>query len=246
MVNGQTVAFQEVKVGDNVMYKGPKGNLYTDAQLENNFQPDVPAFRKGTPEYRARRSRATGDAAGRFEEVWKAEDTIPGGRDKPDSHFTKIRPKQAADEFWAWSEGMGLDPESDEALQVMTNAYRQAIADGQTGDVKPASLKPYLQQEYIREKTGSPELFQTSEGGYIRGDKMDKLNRNVEHVAASLPALQGLAPQDASSRVYDVAVGEWNKLSQEERDQYTSSATDSESGFYVFLNKRLADIATKV
>ena len=251
-IRGQKVAFQEIKRGDNVMYKAPDGTVYTAAQLENATQPFEPAFEKGTKEYRARRSRATGDAAGRFEEVWKAEDTIPGGRDNPDSHFTKIRPKQAADEFWAWSESMGLDPESDEALQVMTQAYRQAIQDGKSGDVKPGSLKPYLEQQYIREKSGAPELFITNpdakpgeDAKYIRGDKMASLDRNVESVATQLPALQGLSPKDAKDRFYSLGIEEWNALDDEVKKQYNRSATDDESGFYVFLNKRAGQLLTK-
>ena len=251
-IRGQKVAFQEIKRGDNTLYKAPDGTVYTAAQLENATQPFEASFQKGTPEYRQRRSRATGDAAGRFEEVWKAEDTIPGGRDNPDSHFTKIRPKQAADEFWSWSESMGLDPESDEALQVMTQAYRQAIADGKSGDVKPSSLKPYLEQQYIREKSGAPELFITNpdlkpgqEPKYVRGDKMASLDRNVESIATKLPGLQGLSPKDAKDRVYSLAIEEWNALDDEAKKQYQRSATKDESGFYVFMNKRATQLLTK-
>ena len=104
-IDGEKVVFQEVKVGDNTLYQAPNGKTMTAAAIESASQPYEAAFEKGTKEYRARRSRATNDAAGRFEEVWKAEDTIPGGRDKPATHFTKIRPKQAADEFWG-----GLSP----------------------------------------------------------------------------------------------------------------------------------------
>jgi len=251
-INGQKVAFQEIKRGDNTVYRAPDGTVYTAAQLENATQPYEASFQKGTPEYRARRSRATGDAAGRFEEVWKAEDTIPGGRDKPATHFTKIRPKQAADEFWAWSEGMGLDPESDEALQIMTQAYRSAIQDGKTGDVKPGSLKPYLEQQYIREKSGAPELFITNPDAkpgedvkFVRGDKMASLDRNIRHVASQLPALQGLSPKDAADRFYQLAVEEWGALDSEAKKQYNRSATKDESGFYVFMNKRAGDLLQK-
>ena len=252
-IGGQKVAFQEIKRGDNTLYKAPDGTVYTAAQLENATQPFEASFQKGTPEYRTRRSRATNDAAGRFEEVWKAEDTIPGGRDKPATHFTNIRPKQASDEFWSWSEGMGLDPESDEALQIMTQAYRQAIQDGKSGDVKPTSLKPYLEQQYIREKSGAPELFITNADDlkpgqapkYVRGDKMASLDRNLEAVASQLPALQGLSPKDAKDRMYGLAIEEWNALDEDAKKQYNRSATDDESGFYVFLNKRAAQLLTK-
>ena len=238
-IRGQKVAFQEIKRGDNVMYKAPDGTVYTAAQLENATQPYEAAFEKGTKEYRARRSRATNDAAGRFEEVWKAEDTIPGGRDKPNTHFTNIRPKQASDEFWAWSEGMGLDPESDEALQVMTNAYRSAIADGKTGDVKPNSLKPYLQQEFIRAKTGAPEEFITNPGAvakgerpqFVRADKMQSFVRNVDSIAES----------NGKSRdeVFQFLLSNWQKMDEETRKLYR--ANDDESSFYLYAQQELAN-----
>lgn len=250
-VGGKRQVFQEVKVGDNTLYRTPDGSTFTAAQIEGSTQPYEAAFEKGTPEYRARRSRATGDAAGRFEEVWKAEDTIPGGRDKPDSHFTNIRPKQAADEFWGWSESMGLDPESDEALQIMTNAYQQAIADGKTGEVKPSSLKPYLEQQYIREKSGRPELFMTNEPKpgerpkYIRGDKMAALDRQIKSVASAMPALRGLSGKDAADRFYSLAADEWAGLTEEEQKTFKKSAGNDESGFYIYLQQRAADLMSQ-
>ena len=134
----------------------------------------------------------------------------------------------------------------------MTNAYQHAIADGRGSDVKPSSLIPYLQQEKIREDTGAPELFITNpdrkpgaKATYIRGDKMAMLNRNVEDIVERLPGLANLNKADASSRVYDAAVSDWNKLSPELQEKYNSSAVDGESGFYKFMNKRLVDMRNK-
>jgi len=239
-IGGQKVAFQEIKRGDNTVYRAPDGTVYTAAQLENATQPYEPSFQKGTPEYRARRSRATGDAAGRFEEVWKAEDTVPGGRDKPNSHHTNIRPKQAADEFWAWSESMGMDPESDEALQIMTNAYRSAIHDGKTTDITPSSLKPYLQQEFIREKTGAPEEFITNpekaaEGArpqYVSAGKMQSFVRSVD----------GVAEANGKSRdeVFQFLLGKWQTMDADTRKLYKGNK--DESPFYIFAQKEIANV----
>ena len=134
----------------------------------------------------------------------------------------------------------------------MTDAYQHAIADGRGSDVKPSSLIPYLQQEKIREQTGAPELFVTNpdrkpgaKATYIRGDKMARLNGNVEVVARRLPGLANLNKTDAQHRVYDAAVSDWNKLSPELQEKYNSSAVDGESGFYKFMNKRLTDMLNK-
>ena len=251
MIGGQKVPLQEVKSSDGgTYYQTPTGKIVNAATIATS--PDFePAFEKGTKEYRARRSRATNDAAKRFEEVWTAEDQWVDGDNK--GTVTNIRPRQASDEFWAWSEKMGLDPESDEALQIMTLAYQQAINDGRGGDVKPSSLKPYLEQQYIRENTGAPELFSTNPDRkpgerptYIRGDKMASLNREVQALALTMPKLQGLAPQDAASRFYDLAVAEWNKLDPEIQKLNNKSATEGETGFYFYMKSRMAQLKTKL
>ena len=253
-VKGSSVSYQEVKdSGGNILYKGPGGGYYTAAQLENRSQPYEPAFEKGTEEYRARRSRATNDAAGRFEEVWKADDRFRVGDNEWKTN-TKIHPKQAADEFWNWAESVGLDPESGEALQIMTQAYQEAIRDGQTSEMTPTRLTPYLEGQYIRENTGAPELFVTNpdkkegeETRYVRGDLMAKLNESVEFAASKVPALQNLAPHDAASRMYDQALSAWNELTPSVKEEYNNSARkNNESGFYLFMNKNLSEFAAKL
>ena len=246
-VNGQKIAFQEVKLADgSVKYVDPNGRSYTAAQLENRSLPYEAAFEKGTPEYRARRSRATNDAAGRFEEVWKAEDRFRVG-DNEWKTTTKIRPKQAADEFWAWSESVGLDPESDEALNIMTNAYQSAIADGKAGKITPTKLRTYLEAEHIRESTGTKELFMTNGDAvlagkatpqYVRGDKMAKLNDNVGYIASK--------SGHSDKAVYRVGISEWEKLDPEDQKLWNSKATDGETGFYKFMDAKLAELATKL
>ena len=211
-----------------------------------------PADEPDTPEWRARRSRATNDAAGRFEEVFKTEDTEPGSGGKPDKHHTKIRPRQAADEFWGWSIKMGLDPESDEALGIMTNAYREAIKEGRADNgITPTSIKPYLEAQYVREKVGAPELFMTNpdrkpgvEPKYVRGDIMAGVNREVTGIAADLPKLRGLDPKTASSQFYDNALAEWNKLDTDLQKLHLNSAKDTgHSGFSYWLkHKRIPQL----
>ena len=251
MVGGKKLALQEVK-GPNggIYYQGPKGQLLTAAQIATAKDYE-PSFDKGTEEYRARRSRARGETVARFEEVFKAEDRFQVGEGQWDT-TTKIKPYQAADEFWDFAETMGLDPESDEARQIMTNAYHQAIADGKTGDVKPTSLKPYLEQQYIRETSGAPELFMTNEPKpgerpkYVRADKMAQLDRNVEFIATQLPAMKGLSAKDAKDRFYQIAVKEWNGLGADKQKMYNNSAGKGESGFFFYTNKRAAQLLNKL
>ena len=247
-INGQKVVYQEVKTPDgNTMYVGPDGKAHLAASIEQNTQAYAPAFEKGTPEYRARRSRATSDAAGRFEEVFKNQDTFRtgSGHNTQVHHHTDIRPKQAADEFWAFAEKHGLDPESDEALTVMTNAYQAAIADGQNSDkVKPSRLTPYLEGEMIREKIGDATLMTVNQAEvdsgkerprYVRQDKMNELDDNVAALVAVSP-VEGLT----SSQVYSEMQAAWSGMDQQERNRYNNSAQPGvTSGFYVFVNEKL-------
>ena len=250
-INGKRVVFQEVKSADgNVMYVGPDGQAHYAAAIEQNSQPYEAAFEKGTPEYRARRSRATSDAAGRFEEVFKNQDTFRtgSGHNTQVHHHTDIRPKQAADEFWAFAEKHGLDPESDEALTIMTNAYQAAIADGQNSDkVKPSRLTPYLEGEMIREKIGDATLMTVNQKAvdegkerprYVRQDKMNELDGNVDALVAVSP-VEGLT----SSQVYSEMQAAWSGLDPSERARYNNSADEGvTSGFYVFVNEKLGQL----
>ena len=236
---GGKVAFQEVKSADgSIGYRDPSsGAIYTAAQLENNSKPFEPAFEKGTPEYRARRSRATGDAAGRFQEVFEAEDVLTNDKGTVVGHRTGIKPKQAADEYWAFMESHGMDPESDESYQIMTNAYRSAIADSEGKEYKPKSLKPYLQQEYIRESTGTTAEFitnpdQVAEGGqpkFVNVDKMRVITDEVQHVADN----------NGKSRdeVFQFLLSKWNNLDNSAKKGYKGN--NDESPFYVFMQSEL-------
>ena len=255
MVGGKPIAFQEVKDGaGNVLFQDPSGRTYTAAQLENNSAPYEASFQKGTPEYRTRRSRATNDAAGRFEEIYKSRGRERVG-DNQWKDFTQIKPKQAADEFWAWAERNGLDPESDEALTIMTNAYDQAIEDGRANPkMIQRKLTPYLEAQFIREKTGSTELFETNpdrEAGtipsYVRGDKMHTLNNNVQTLAGMIPAMADMNPNDASSQIYDAAIQDWGDLPDIDKDKWNRSASEGESGFYYWLqNVKIPEMYRKL
>ena len=248
-INGKKVAFQEVKDSSgNVLYKDPAGNSYTAAQLENASRPYEPSFDKGTPEYRARRSRATGDSAARFEEVWKAEDTfrVGSGHDTSVQHHTNIRPKQAADEFWSWAEQMNIDPESDEALQIMTNAYQQAIADGKNEDtLKPSRLRPYLEAQYIRESTGYPDLFITNPEKVAEGKEQPKYldQKNMHTMQSNIETFVAASPADiSSSQVYSVGVREWNKLGDDQDIYEKKGKKAGTTGFYVFMEEKLSEL----
>ena len=246
MIGGKKVPIQEVK-GSNggIYYQLPGGKTVPAASIAT-IKDYEPSFEKGTPEYRTRRSRATKSAAARFEEVFKRDDRYRVG-DNEWKQNTSIGPNQAADEFWAWAESVGLDPESDEALGIMGNAYQQAIADGKGGKFSPRTLTPYLEQQHIRESTGAPELFLTNatenaEGKppkYVRADKMAKLDQNIDFIISK-------NPNATKESAYNIAISEWNKLGAEGQKLYNGSAEKGETGFYYFFNAKLAELAQKL
>ena len=241
LIGGKKVSVQQVKGSDGTIGYQVGNKVLSKAQLENGSKAYDPSFDKSTSEYRTRRSRATKSAAGVFEEIFKRDDRYRIGENEWKQN-TKIGSQKAAHEFWSWAEEEGLDPESDETLNLLGNAYAQAIQDGKGGKFKPRSLTQYLRQQAIREKSGAPELFQTGseEDGtptYVRGDKMAIVNNNISHIIQS----KGLSLKPDA--FYQKAISEWNKLGTDGQKLYNKSAEDGETGFYVYLNKNLADIA---
>ena len=74
---------------------------------------------------------------------------------------------------------------------------------------------------------------------------MKRLDQNIRSVATQMPKLKGLSPKDAADRFYQIGVSEWNKLSAAERETLNNSATDGQSGFYVFLSNKATEMLSK-
>ena len=237
--NGKKEVYQEIKRGDNTLYKGPDGAVYTAAQLENSTKDYHAEFDSSTPEYRTRRSRATKAAAERFEGARDIYDINPDSEDGK-GQYTKIPPKKAAQEFWSFMESKGYDPESDEALAIMTNAYQSAIADAKGGIAEAHSLKPYLESEYIRETTGAPEVFITNpekvaKGApptYVRDDKFSNLLRNFDIV--------GDKHGKSRDEVFQKLLSDWQGMDEDQREPY--GGNEDESPFYNFAQQNLQSV----
>ena len=239
-IGGKQVRAVEMKAKDgNVTYVTSDGKAINLA-VAKDFEP---SFHKGTPEYRVRRSRATKAAAGRFEERQESDDTFKD-KDGNDIHGTNIGPKQAADEFWRWAEEAGIDPESDEALQIQTNAYQTAIADakGSDGKIKPNRLRPYLEAQMIKEQTGFPDLFTTPKGAPVNVKNMQQLTANVDAFVRMTPANIG------RDQVFSITASEWNKLGVAGKKNWDNKADGkaSTSGFYLFMQHNLGKLASQI
>ena len=235
---GKAVSMQEWKHADGHTLYSPDGGktFLTAAQVENGFKPHEPAFEKGTTEYRARRSRSLGYSEGRFKEI-REQSGLLGENDGIKSYATDIPPGKAASQFWDFAERNGLDPESDGALNIMTNAYENAIADGKASGVKHTDLKPFLEQEYIREQTGNPDLFVLNVGkngrrNYVDATKMTVLDQSVDQLARS----KGVASQD----IYQSLVADWGSMDDAKRQKFMDVKIPGETPFFSYMQAKMS------
>ena len=238
LVGGKRVSVQQVKLADgSIGYNIPgKGNV-TKAQLENATKKYDPSFDKNTSEYRTRRSRAVKSTTDIFKGIQDREDKYK--IDQETKYKTGILPQQAAHDFWTFAEKYNVDPESDEALDLMGNAYRQAIQQAGIEDAPVAKdLKPFLEAQYIRQQTSAPQLFQvnTEETAddvkkspkYVRSDKMNQLTNVIDSVGQGTGAKR--------NDIIDALVTDWGQADQKQWNRRANKGT--ETGFYLYAMER--------
>ena len=237
--NGKPRRVQKYKVGEGQhVWQDGQGN-----QVNTQWRDDTPAYRKGTPEYKARIKKATGDAHTAFEEIYKTEGRERVGDNEWVNH-TNITPHQASRDFVAWADRMGLDPDAPETLDIMGNAYRLAIEENKSNKkIKAHKLTPYLESQFIRETTGTPELFMLNREAvdkgeakpkFVRQDLMSGLHNQVRGLANN----RGVKPQD----IYQHALKKWSELPEKQREIYNKGGDAGRSGFYDFMVENLTKL----
>ena len=247
LINGKKVAVQQVKLPNgSIGYNIPgKGNI-TKAQLENATKPYDPSFDKGTSEYRTRRSRAVKSNTELFKEIQLREGRYKDGEEY--KYRTGIIPSQAAHDFWSFAESYNIDPESDEAKDLMGAAYRNAIQQSSLEGAPVAKdLKPFLEAAYIRQSTGAPELFQVNPdkdvketAKYVRSDKMQKLTSSLDSIASSV--LPKATKTDARNQMINALVNDWGNLSEKDKKQWNRRANKGiETGFFLYAQDKAND-----
>ena len=238
-VGGKKVKGQQITLADGskayVDNKGQPIDQYNSRDWEKSMEP-------GTEEYRKRRDRANKAAEGRFSEIYEASDAVKNEAGKVVATNTKIPPKQAASEYWSWANEVGIDPESDESQLILTQAYKAAIADGKAdNNLTPSKLRPYLEQQYIRETTGFPDLFKVGSGDkFINGNQMQALNSDVQ-AFVSIQNNQGSSL--STNQIYSSLAADWNDLPKDEQERYSKQVPKNSdvNGFYLFMKKKLQD-----
>lgn len=246
-VDGKKVRAQKHKMPDgSIQYKTKDGLVIDETYNQDRSR------QKGTDEYQARYDKATNNAKELFEERFD----LMGGNDEGAAEWTqnlRVGPKKASEEFWAWAESSRLDPASPEARSIMGQAYEQALADAKDGKIKVPSLKPYLQAQHYREKTGTTDLWVINPEAvteddamprYVRQDKMNELFQQADIVARKV--LPNVSKQDktvARQRIFNVARDAWAALPQAERQSWEDSTEPKAgvSGFYLFLQQQFEE-----
>lgn len=239
LVGGKKVSVQQVKLPNgSIGFQIPGKGVVTKAQLENATKPYDASFDKGTSEYRTRRSRSIKSSTNIFKEIQGREDSYK--KDDETKYNTDILPQQAAQDFWVFAEKYGIDPESDEALDIMGQAYRQAIQQSSIeGAPRARDLKPFLEAQYIRQQTSAPQLFQVNpdkdvkeNAKYVRSDKMAELTRLVDSVGQVVPGAK-------RNQIIDSLVTDWGALGEKEQAQWNRKANKGiETGFYLYAKDR--------
>ena len=245
LLGGKKVSIQQVKTPNgSTGYLLPNGQVVSKATLENKSKPYQAAFDKGTPEYRTRRARATKSASEIFKQIQSREGKYKVGDET--KYRTGIIPAQAAQDFWTFAEKYGIDPESDEALDIMGNAYQQAIQQSSLEDAPVAKdLKPFLEAQYIRQQTGNPQLFQLNPDKdakespkYVRSDLMAKFMDKLDDSADAIPSLREMNSTDKRNKLVDALLNKWGAMSEDERKQWNARANEGkETGFYLFATE---------
>ena len=239
LIDGKKVSVQQVKLPSGAVgYQIPGKGVITKAQLENHSKAYDASFDKGTSEYRTRRARAVKSAEGLFKDIQEREGTYKVGDEK--KYSTGIIPAQAAQDFWTFAEKYGIDPESDEAQDLMGSAYRQAIIQSKVKDAPVSkNLKNHLEAMYIRQQTSAPQLFQVNpdkdakeDAQYIRSDKMRELTSLIDSVGGNLPGVK-------RNQIIDSLVTDWGALGADGQKSWNRKANDgTETGFYLYAKER--------
>ena len=239
LYKGRKMKVQKVKGTDGgYYYQNGAGQIVP--MLSSNVSAYEPKLDPNTPEGKAYRHESRANATSYFREQAKLYNTDDDG-----NYIVGIDPMTAGNHFVEWAKSVGLDPQSDEAMAIMGNAFRTAVEEGKAADYDITDLEPYLNAQFIREVTGSQELFRTNPDEkdkrptYVNGPDLAKLRSLAEREASLL--MPNVARQVGVKKMYETAQAAWGGLSDAEREQWNDKALDDQTGFYKFFVEKLEE-----
>lgn len=223
----------EDKNGNKIFVDGQGRPIDTD-KIETD-----PYKVKGSKEYNQRLSDTSRQAATQFQSLQKQFGTYGEGEEK--GTFTDLNPETAASQVGRWATENGIDP--NEMGIIAAQAYEEMRNFAMSAGKRPKDIRPFLNQQIIRNRTGAAELFE-SKGStpdspkWVDADKLATVNRKIGDILKSQGTRGNVS--DISNLYYTKKISEWtNTLTQEQRDVYSSAANENESGFYLFIVDKL-------
>jgi hypothetical protein len=254
--NGKKYRAQKFKIGDNVIYYAIDPETKQRVPIDNTFHEDGRLV-KGTNEYRKMIGDSKGSVAKIYEELEKRIGKIDGG-DDPDKYKLGAGPETLSSNFINWALRKGFDPQDSRTTAIIGNAYRQAVADLESGKIKSiTNLDSYLDRQHLYETTGSVDLFTTnldkvqsneSAPKLVPGHLMQSLYNNVTNAASLLntDSTGKKVPLESTRQaMFSHAMKEWKNLEEKnpaEFNKYVESAGKDRTAFYNYFTDNLNNL----
>jgi len=256
--NGKKYRAQKFKIGDNVIYYAVDPETKQRVPIDNTFHEDGRLV-KGTNEYR----KMIGESKGSIAKIYEGLETRIGkidGGDDPDKYKLGADPETLSHNFVNWALRKGFDPQDSRTTAIIGNAYRQAVADIDSGKIKSiTNLDSYLDRQHLYQTTGSVDLFTTnldkvqsneSAPKLVPGHLMQSLYNNVTN-AASLMNTDSTGKkvpiESTRQAMFSHAMKEWKNLEEKnpaEFNKYVESAKkdDNRTAFYNYFTDNLNNL----
>jgi hypothetical protein len=254
--NGKKYRAQKFKIGDNVIYYAIDPETKQRVPIDNTFHEDGRLV-KGTNEYRKMIGESKGSIAKIYEELEGRIGKIDGG-DDPDKYKLGAGPETLSSNFINWALRKGFDPQDSRTTAIIGNAYRQAVADLESGKIKSiTNLDSYLDRQHLYETTGSVDLFTTnldkvqsneSAPKLVPGHLMQSLYNNVTNAASLLntDSTGKKVPLESTRQaMFSHAMKEWKNLEEKnpaEFNKYVESAGKDRTAFYNYFTDNLNNL----
>ena len=245
---GKQVQAQKVKTAD-----GGYAWITNDGRRVNSNFRDDPSRIKGTPEYTKRIQDETSTYGSMIDEFNKdPANKVNVGKDgKISSPKLNLKPTTTGNQIARWSVENEVDPEI--MGDVVSLAYQDALAfreaeieRGNSGQIN--SLKPFLDEAFIKAKVGNPELFRNEDGEPISIAKITPLLDDVETMLRrGNPERYGaMSAAEVDAEFISYVREDWAALGVKGQKEWNDQANDTENGFLIFAQQKARELQTKI
>ena len=220
--NGRKIQATQIQTGKDKTYVDSSGQLVPQDAHEDA------SIVQGTPEYNKR----VDDEGKTYADMMKGlrlDSDLIAKKDGVSAYKTGIQPDIAGRNIAKWAAKNNVPPEA--MGQLVRNAYDAAI-NGSTDGNKAKSIEGYLNDQYVSQQVGDPELF--------AGAPSDEVNKLMRLISAR-SGLQGSIISN-STTIMQKARPIWNALPQSEKDRWVRQTEGND--ITPFMAWMQADIRT--